>query len=415
LIISPVNFTDKHWSTWIVAFFGVAHLQITTAEELSHFCSDLRAAQAIALDTEFVSEHTYRSDLCLVQVAVEGRLAVIDPMSVGDLTPFWNALVANGHETIVHAGREELVFCLDATGRRPARLFDVQIAAGLIGYEYPAGYGSLLFKLLGQQLHKGETRTDWRRRPLSRQQIEYALDDVRHLQAMRDKLAARLAQLGRSSWMEAEMQTWQDDVDVYRTRERWRRVSGLAGLSNRSLAIVRELWRWREEEAERRDVPPRRVLRDDLIIELAKRRSADLKQIRAVRGMDRGDLQRFLPKLSEAIDRALQLPESDLPRSERRETPNQINVLGQFLSSALASICRKAEIAPAIVGTASDVRDLIAYRLGFDIGGTPVLARGWRAEIVGHLIEDLLAGKTSIRIADPMSEQPLVFEPARKS
>jgi ribonuclease D len=392
----------------------VAHLEINTAEELAQFCSELRAADAIAFDTEFVSEHTYRSDLCLVQVAVPGRLVVIDALAVGELTPFWTALVANGHETIVHAGREELVFCLDATGRRPSRLFDVQIAAGLVGYDFPAGYSSLLVKLLGQQLHKGETRTDWRRRPLSRQQIEYALDDVRHLHAMRDKLDSRLKQLGRESWMEAEMSTWQDEVDAYRTRERWRRVSGVTGLSNRSLAVVRELWRWRETEAERRDVPPRRVLRDDLIIELAKRRNAELKQIRVVRGLDRGDLQRHLPSLAEAIERALLLPESELPHSERRETPNQINMLGQFLSSALASICRSAEIAPSIVGTASDVRDLVAYRLGYDVGGTPVLARGWRAEVVGHLIEDLLAGKTSIRIADPLSEEPLVFEPAQK-
>jgi ribonuclease D len=389
----------------------VAHLQITTAAELAEFCSELRAAKAIAFDTEFVSEHTYRSELCLVQVAAVGKLAVIDPLTVGDLTPFWQALAADGHETIVHAGREELVFCLEATGRRPARLFDVQIAAGLVGYEYPAGYGSLLSKLLGQQLHKGETRTDWRRRPLSRQQIEYALDDVRHLEAMRNKLGARLEQLGRLAWMEIEMQDWQNAVDAYRARERWRRVSGIAGLSSRSLAVVRELWRWREEEAARRDIPPRRVLRDDLIVELAKRRTADPRQIRAVRGLERGDLQRSLPKLGQAIEIALNLSDSDLPRTERRETPNQINMLGQFLSSALTSICKTAEIAPSLVGTASDVRDLIAYRLGFDIGGTPILAEGWRADVVGHLIDELLAGKTSIRIADPLSDEPLVFEP----
>ncbi len=392
----------------------MAHLQITTAAELAQFCSELRAAQAIAFDTEFVSEHTYRSELCLVQVAAQGKLAVIDPLAVGDLTPFWQTIAADGHEIIVHAGREELVFCLEATGRRPARLFDVQIAAGLVGYEYPAGYGSLLAKLVGQQLHKGETRTDWRRRPLSPQQIEYALDDVRHLEAMRNKLHARLQQLGRLEWMDTEMQAWQDDVDAYRTRERWRRVSGITGLSSRSLAVVRELWRWREDEAARRDIPPRRVLRDDLIVELAKRRTADPKQIRAVRGLERGDLQRSLPKLGDAIDAALNLPESDLPRTERRETPNQINMLGQFLSSALTSICRSAEIAPSLVGTASDVRDLIAYRLGFDIGGTAILAEGWRAEVVGHLIEDLLAGRTSIRIADPLSEEPLVFEPRQE-
>jgi ribonuclease D len=158
-------------------------------------------------------------------------------------------------------------------------------------------------------------------------------------------------------------------------------------------------------------VPPKRVLRDDLIIELAKRKTAEHKQIQAVRGMERGDLARALPALAEAIERALDLAEADLPRSERRETPNQINMLGQFLSSALTSICRAARIAPSMVGTASDVRELVAYRLGYDVGGIPILAEGWRAEVVGHVIDDLLSGKLSIRIADPESEDPLVFEP----
>lgn len=391
----------------------MAFQHITTQDQLQRFCGDLESAPSIAFDTEFVSEHTYCSELCLIQVASGGELAVIDTLAVRELQPFWELIARDGHETVVHAGREELVFCLDATGKRPSRLFDVQIAAGLVGYEYPAGYGSLLYKLLGEQLHKGETRTDWRRRPLSKQQIAYALDDVRHLEAMRDKLHQRLVELNRVDWMTAEMNAWQDDIDAYRSRERWRKVSGIAGLNNRSLAIVRELWRWRETEAERRDVPPKRVLRDDLIIELAKRRTADPKQIHAVRGLDRGDLQRMMPQIARHIEAALKLPEAELPRSERRETPNQLNMLGQFLSSALTSICRSARLAPSIVGTASDVRDLIAYRMGYDVGGVPALAQGWRAEVVGHLIDELLAGRMSIRIADPHSDEPLVFEPSQ--
>ncbi len=389
----------------------LAYDHITTDEQLVRFCTEISSAAAIAFDTEFISEHTFRSDLCLIQVAVAGRLAVIDTVAVKNVQPFWDLIVADGHETIVHAGREELCFCLDATGKRPTRLFDIQIAAGLAGFDYPAGYGSLLSKLTGQQLNKGETRTDWKRRPLNKQQLEYALDDVRHLEAMRNKLFAQLTKLNRVAWMETEMLAWQGDVDTSRSRERWRRVSGIAGLSNRSLAVVRELWRWRDQEAERRDCPAKRVLRDDLIIELAKRRSADPRQIETVRGMERGDLQRSLPKLAECVEIALNLPESELPRTERRETPNQLNLLGQFLSSALTSICRSAEIAPSIVGTASDVRDLIAFRLGYDVGGTPALAEGWRAQVVGQLIDDLLAGRKSIRIVDPQSDEPLVFEP----
>jgi len=388
----------------------MSHTHITTARQFDTFCDELAKAEVIAFDTEFVSEHTYRSQLCLIQICTPEQLAVIDPQEVGDVTRFWEVLAEPAHQTIVHSGREELGFALSAVGRLPADLFDVQIAAGLVGDDYPAGYGSLLSRWLGVTKHKGETRTDWRRRPLSRQQLEYALDDVRYLIPLRDKMVARLTKLKRLEWMQAEMQDFQTEVAAIRTRERWRRISGISGLSARSLAIARELWRWRDSEAQKRDIPSRFVLRDDLLVELARRRTADVRQIRAVRGMERRELERALPKIAEHIQLALDLPQQDLPQSERREVPNQINVLGQFLSTALTSLCRQLELAGAMVGTASDVRDLIAFRLGFVTDETPALARGWRAEVVGTLIDDLLAGKLSIRIADPLSDHPLAFE-----
>ncbi len=388
---------------------------ITTERELSELCRRMADAPWIAFDTEFVSEHTYRPQLCLVQVAVDDYLAAIDPLAVHELAPFWQALAEEGHETIVHAGREELVFSLAATGRPPARLFDVQLAAGFIGMEYPAGYGNLISRLLGRTPRKGETRTDWRRRPLSDRQIDYALEDVRHLPALRDKLRGRLEELGRLEWFQTEMADFQAEVAGMHTRERWRKVAGSSSLSSRSQAIVRELWQWREQEAARRDCPTRRVLRDDLIVELAKRRSADAKQIRAVRGLERGDLQRHLPAMCEAIARALEVPDDACPETIRRDASPQLTMLGQFLSSALSSICRAAEVAPSLVGTPNDVRELVAYQLGewnAPSGELPVLAQGWRAEVVGHLLDDLLAGKVSIRIRDPRAEQPLAFERA---
>jgi ribonuclease D len=196
-------------------------------------------------------------------------------------------------------------------------------------------------------------------------------------------------------------------------RERWRKVTGSSSLSGRSLAIVREIWCWRDREAERRNCPPRQVLRDDLIVELAKRRSADPQQIRAVRGFERRDYRQIVPQLAQAVATALELPDDDCPRVVRQETSPQLTMLGQFLSSALSSICRGAEVSASLVGTPNDVRDLIAFRLGqrTSMGDeTPILHVGWRAEVVGHLLEDLLAGKVSIRIQDPYSEHPLVFE-----
>lgn len=386
---------------------------ITTASQLEALCERLAACPSIAFDTEFVSEHTYRPQLCLIQVAAGDELSVIDPLALDDLTPFWQVLTVPGHETIVHAGREEIGFCLTAVGKPPAQLFDVQLAAGFIGLEFPAGYGNLISKLLGLVPRKGETRTDWRRRPLSDRQVDYALEDVRHLAPLRDKLHARLNELERLHWFVGEMTAFINEVDESRRRERWRKVSGSSGLSGRSQAIVRELWLWRDREAARRDCPVRRVLRDDLIVELAKRRSADPKQVRALRGMERGDLQRLLPGLCKAIEAALEVPETDCPGVLRREASPQLTMLGQFLSSALSSICRAAEVSPSLVGTANDVRDLVAFQLGEYEGAgreLPVLAQGWRAEVVGQLLDDLLAGKVSIRIRDPRAEQPLSFE-----
>ncbi len=390
----------------------MSHKTITTACQLERYCGQLAGCTRISLDTEFVAERTYRPLLCLIQVAAGDGLALIDALEIEDVTPFWRVIAEPGHETVVHAGRGEFEFCLRATGRRPARLFDVQIAAGLVGIEYPAGYRSLLHKVLGKTPSKDETRTDWRRRPLNDRQIRYALDDVRYLAALQDRLHQRLQELGRTGWLEDEMSCWQEEVERALTQERWRRVSGNSGLDRQGLAIVRELWRWRETEAERRDCPARRVLRDDLIVELARRKTADVNRVRAVRGLERGDLRRLLPKIADCIRRALSLPEPQWPSQASRPKAPQLAVLGQFLFSALGSICRQADLAPGLVGTPTDVRHLIAYRTGLaKTDQPPRLARGWRAEVVGNTFDDLLAGKKSIRVADPTSEHPLVFEP----
>ena len=389
----------------------MSHLTIVTDEQLRQYCQQLAASPSIAFDTEFISESSYHPLLCLVQVATGDGLALIDATTIEDMTPFWHAIAAEGHETIVHAGRGEIEFCYRAVGRLPANLFDVQLAAGIVGIEFPAGFGTLIQKLLQITPNKAETRTDWRQRPLSERQIEYALDDVRYLAQMRDALHARLTELGRLAWLEQDTADWQEGIEHHLTSERWRRVSGNSGLSRRSLAIVRELWRWREAEAERRNRPVKRVLRDDLIIELAKRRTAELNRIKALRGMDRGDLKRFLPQIAQSIERGLDLPRDELPAVVRREHMPQLSVLGQFLFAALGSICRQVDLAPALVGTPSDVRELVAYRTGAITRKVPPrLARGWRAQVVGHTFDDLLAGKVAIRIEDPTSDHPLVFE-----
>ncbi|MCA9102798.1 MAG: ribonuclease D [Planctomycetales bacterium] len=389
------------------------YVHIESQSELEEFCQSLADAPEIGFDTEFVAEFTYRPQLCLIQVAAGSRLAVIDTLKVDDVTPFWRALAEPGHETIVHAGREELCFCLDAIGQRPHQLVDVQLAAGLVTNDYPAGYGALNQRLLGKRVPKGETRTDWRKRPLTKRQLDYAISDVEHLTTIYDKLKGMLAKHDRLGWLDEEMQAWQEDIEASRTRKRWRRVSGSGNLSPASLSIVRELWLWRDSEAERRDCPPRKILRDDLIVELAKRRRAGVSNVKAIRGMERGDLRPHLGAISECIERALAMPPEELPRNGSERQPSQWNMLTQYLGAALTSVCRDAQVATSLVATTADIRELIAWQVGHDDDTPkPALMQGWRAEIVGDRLARLLTGELSIRIANFQAEQPFSFEPS---
>jgi ribonuclease D len=270
-------------------------------------------------------------------------------------------------------------------------------------------------KLLGKPLKKGETRTDWRRRPLSHRQIEYALQDVVYLEPIRDVLRERLDALNRTVWLAAELDDWQTSVETAEFHERWRRTSGSSNFGPRGLAIIREVWAWRDAEAKRRNWPARRILRDDLMAELARAATDDVQRIRAIRGLNRRDKERHLASLAAAIRRALELPDEACPQPLSRTANRlQFNLLGQFLATALAGVCREQQVAPSLVGSVEDVRDLIAHHLANPTSAghaPPALARGWRAEVVGRVIEDLVAGKLAIRVGDPASEQPLVIEP----
>ena len=386
---------------------------ITTENELSALCDRLTGVDYIAFDTEFVSEDTFVPELCLIQVATLDVCATIDTLAVKDLSQFWKLLSEGDHITIAHAAREELRFSQRAVQAAPANLFDTQIAAGIVGHDYPASYSALVSRYLRLRLDKGETRTDWRRRPLTQAQIRYALDDVIHLIPLYQKLQNRLEEHGRMQWLVDETAAWMQTVYDADTKPRWRRVSGIGSVSGSSLSIVRELWLWRQDEARTKNIPAKRILRDDLIIEIAKRKSADQEKIKSIRGLYRGTIKNYLSDIAGCAERGLETPVERSSRKRPKAAPSQLNLLGQFLTPALSSICRNAEVATSLAGTATHVRDLIAFKLGFpreDDSSPPKLATGWRAEVVGHLLEELLAGNKSIRIEDAKSDHPLAFE-----
>lgn len=389
---------------------------ITEKAELMKMCERLSSCSIIGFDTEFISEDNYQPELCLLQVSAGSDRYLVDPLSLGDVTPFWEQLVGGDHITLVHSGREEFRFCHSAVGTVPSRWFDVQLAAGMIGLEFPAAYRTLTSRLLRVSLDKGETRTNWRHRPLSDRQLDYAVQDVEHLESLYDELTGRLDKLNRRHWFDQEMEQWLEQVRLAYESERWRSVSGIGSLGRRSLAIVRELWRWRDELARSQDRLPRRVLRDDLLTELARRRQANIKQIKAIRGMHHRHLQNHMEGISEAIDRALKLPDDECPQLAQGNPAPQRASLCQFLSAALNAHCRQAKLAPNLVASMQDIRALVAHRLDPAAEGRepPKLATGWRKELVGDLLDDVLAGRIAVHVADPLAEHPLAVQPLEK-
>lgn len=387
---------------------------IDDANALAQYCERIKKAQSIAFDTEFVSEDCFRPELCLIQVSADGELALIDGIRIPDCGEFWRTLFDCSAELITHAARAEFLFAYHATGKTFSRLFDVQIGAGLAGLEYPLSYSSLVLKLLNKSVGKTETRSDWRRRPLNQAQIEYALQDVAHLPPIHRSLTDKLDQLGRGEWMKQEMLDWQAQIIESEVEQPWRRLSGYAGLSRRGMAIAIGLWHWRDQSAERRNTPARRVLRDDLLVELARRETSSLAQIKMLRGLERRNYTRDLPEISSAIDAVLQSPKESWPqRIERRANVPDLTLLGQFLYSALSVICRDLHLSTALVGTVQDVRRLAGWYLKLEESGDipPRLARGWRGKIVGTTIQDMLHGQWAMAIDQPLEDQPLRLIP----
>ncbi len=382
--------------------------------ELASLDDSMRAAPWIAFDTEFVSEYSYLPHLCLIQIAIADQIVLIDAVEIDDLSIVWQWLLVKDRPVIVHAGREELLFCLRAAGEPPSGWFDIQLAAGFATTEYPASYGKLVERFCGRTLPKGETRTDWRQRPLTQRQQEYACQDVIYLKQIHGRLMDELTQRGRLAWLRDEAAAWQERTAATISGESWHRLPSIHRLTPRQLAIAREVWRWRETEAEARNVFPRRVLRDDLIIELARRESDSPQRIRAVRGMEWRKVSRSIDAIVEAIRRGLETPADQCPELPRGGPPTTIgNLLPQFLNTALHSLCVAESIAPALVATMQDVRDFAEFHLSpraWQDRPPPKLTLGWRKELIGNTLNQLLDGRLAIRIENPRSDHPLVLE-----
>jgi ribonuclease D len=386
---------------------------ISTPDGLAELAAHLREARRFALDTEFVSEQTYEPVLCLVQVATRERVAAVDPLALPALDPLWDVLTDPAVEVVMHASGEDLRICLQRAGRLPARVVDVQLAAGLAGHGYPLSLGNLVRAELGVSLAGGETRTDWRRRPLTASQVRYALDDVRHLLEVASRIEARLTELGRTAWAEAEYRDQLAAIaERHESEDRWRRIAGLTGLSRRGLEIARRLDDWRRAEARRNDRPLRSILRDDLLVAIAKRQPTRRQDLEALRDFHRSHLLARSREILDVVAEARAVPEEALPaHGPRHEDGPGASMVVSLLNATLGQCCAELGLAPSLVGTSGDLRELVRWHVaGRPEAQRPALVQGWRGEVCGPVLLDVLSGRRALRIVDPTAEVPVAVE-----
>ena len=371
---------------------------ITTTSDLEAFCRSLAGADYITVDTEFLREKTFYPQLCLVQVAGPNGAVAIDPLAEGiDLAPLIDVLNDPAVLKVFHAARQDVEIFFHLTGKIPHPLFDTQVAAMVCGFGDSVGYETLVTKLAGARIDKSSRFTDWSQRPLTDRQLHYALSDVIHLRPAYEKLRKRLHRTGREHWLEEEMAvltdpaTYQSDPD-----NAWMRLKVRTN-KPRFMAVLKELAAWREREAQRRDLPRSRVLRDEAMLEIAAHAPTTVDDLARTRGMGRGFAEgRQGADVLAAVQRGLDLPDSELPRVEpREEPPAGIAPIVELLRVLLKMKCDEEHVASKLVASASDLEAIAAD----DNADVPAL-HGWRRELFGNDALALKHGRIALAILD---------------
>jgi ribonuclease D len=367
------------------------------------------AAGRVAFDTEFMREKTYRARLCLVQIAVEERVYIVDPLPDLDMSPFAN-LIDNGTvEFVVHAGRQDFEIFSSVFGVVPRAVFDVQIAAGFAGLGASLPYGRLVQATTGARLAKSESYTDWCKRPLTTSQLNYAADDVRYLLDAAAILTAKLEERDRLGWARDEM------ADLTRTStyqvdpsDHYKRISGRGSLSGKQLAVLRELASWREEMASSRDIPRGWVVKDQSLVEIARRSPTKPADLKSIRGLPAKEAARSADAIMSAVARGRRAQPVDTSPSAPRSALIRTRATIGLADALLRSRCEVADVAAELVATRSDLESLLLSV--FVSGGPPEdhrLWRGWRRDLVGNDLVALARGEIALRAAD---EPPYIQE-----
>ena len=371
---------------------------VETNEALTAFVEELAGAPYLALDTEFLRDQTYYPKLCLIQVAAPGNAAIIDPLAPGlDLAPFYELIRRPGIVKVLHAARQDIEIFFLQGGVLPDPLFDTQIAAMVCGFGDAASYETLARKIAHVEIDKSARFTDWSHRPLSKRQLEYALADVTHLRVIYEWMKARLEKTGRSAWVAEEVAALQDPA-LYKLdpEQSWKRLKPRTS-NKRFLAVLQALAAWREREAQARDIPRGRVLKDEALTEIAAHPPETPEGLDRIRAVPKGFANSKLGKgLLEAIAQGLTAsPPEALPdnRQRRRREPSPAAI--DLLKTLLRLRAEAAGVAPRLIANAEDIERLAAY----EDDGVAAL-HGWRQEVFGKDAVALRNGDLAIALED---------------
>ncbi|HEY6028883.1 MAG TPA: ribonuclease D [Pseudolabrys sp.] len=368
---------------------------ITTSEELAAVCARMAMHRYVTVDTEFLRETTYYPLLCVAQLATADEAVVVDALAPGiDLTPMFDLLINESVVKVFHAARQDIEIVWNMAGKIPHPIFDTQVAAMVLGYGDSISYDQLVQRITGDQLDKSNRFTDWTRRPLTDAQLVYAVSDVTHLRDVYLKLDEDLHKRGRANWVSAEMDIL-TSPDTYRAdpERAWERLKSRVR-KPKELAILIEIAAWREREAQTRDVPRSRVLKDEVIGDIAVQAPTTIERLSHLRSLPKGfERSRWGEQIVEAVTRGVERDPKTLPRLERFRAAANGGATVELLKVLLRMTAEKNAVAAKVIATVEDLERIAAD----DEADVPAL-KGWRRELFGDRALALKHGKLALAV-----------------
>lgn len=369
---------------------------VTTTSALQEACSVLERSEFVAVDTEFLRETTYWPKLCLIQMACPGYDVIVDPLAEGlDLAPFFDLMTDKSVMKVFHAARQDVEIIYNLAGVIPCPLFDSQVAAMVCGFGDSISYDQLVQRITGHRVDKSSRFTDWTLRPLSERQLAYAAADVTHLRDVYIFLKANLEEQERTSWVAEEMAILTSANTYFvEPKDAWKRMK-LRVRKPIELAIMMELAAWREAEAQRRDVPRGRIIKDDSIYEIAAQQPATTDALAKLRSIPRGfERSKTAEQILEAVNRALGIPKAKLPPVPRgRQSPEGSSAVVDLLKVLLKMASERHAVAAKVIATVDDLEQIACD----DDADIPAL-KGWRRKLFGDAALAVKRGELALKI-----------------